>query len=170
MAVIPAEVTVDFRKYLPQMLGDLLSFATIDLFKVGEGGWVNPGTGKEPRTPEDNLRRVDNTIQDIDAIVDGTRAPANQRYATDERGNFSKALTSADMSFVSPSTLEIRCLLDATEFNDDGFGNSPEIWEIGVFMDHPVFVGQKLMVAYGTFPQQTKTSAFPLLNLVRVIF
>jgi hypothetical protein len=170
MAVIPAAVTDDARKYLPQMLGGLITFNAIDLFKIGEGGWIDPGGGKQARTPVGSLRRVDNSIQDIDAIVDATRAAPDQRYAAAERASFSKALAVTDMSWVSPTTLEIRCLLDTTEFNDDGFGNSPELWEIGVFGDHPTAGGEKLMWGYGTFPLQTKTASGPLLNIMRLVF
>ena len=170
MAVIPAVVTEDAKVFLPQMLGGLVTFKVIVSFKVGEGGWIDPGTGKEPRDPESDLRRLDNGLQDIDAIVDPTRAGVDQRYPSDSRGSFEKSLVLSDMSFVSPNKLEIRCLLDLADFNDDGNGNNPEIWEIGVFTDHPTVGGQKLMMAYGTFPQQVKTSGAPILNIVRIVF
>jgi len=169
MAVIPAQMTVDSRLWLPQMWGGLATFKPITMFRIGEGGWIDPGTGREPRTPVDSLRRLDNNLQDLDCIVDGTRAALDQRYAADERYYFQKTVTTADMSFISPSKLEVRCKVEATEANDDGFGNAPEFWEIALYSEHPQFVGEYLMVAYGTFPQQTKTSAYPLLNLVRIV-
>jgi len=170
MAVIAAVVTVDARKYWPQMVGGLVSFKTLVSFKVGEGGWVDPGAGREPRVPDPELRRLDNSLQDLDCIVDPTRALIDQRYASDERASFEKTLVPADITFIAPSTLRVRCLLDFGDFNDDGFGNDPEIWEIGVFSDHPTVSGEKLMVAYGTFPQQTKDGTKQIENIVRLVF
>lgn len=170
MAIIPAQITEDAKVFLPQMLGGLVSFEIVNSFKVGEGGWIDPGTGKVPRTPVNNLRRLDNGLQDIDAIVDTTRAAPDQRYPADSQASFSKALTVSDMSFIAPNILEVRCFLDLAEFNDDGFANSPEIWELGVFTDHPVVGGQDLMIAYGTFPQQTKDATTTLLNIMRIFF
>lgn len=181
MAVITAVVTEDARKYWPQLFGLLLGDPStvtdvgfswnpaIKTFKVGEGGWVDTGAGRVRRLPTDNLRRVDNNIQDIDAIVDGTRALVDQRYpAAADRAFFEKALITSDFTFEAPSTLRVRCFLDFAEFNSDGFGNFPEIWEIGLFSDHPTAVGQKLMVAYGTFPLEIKDGASPVENVVRI--
>lgn len=182
MAVVPGVVTADARLYLPQLLGGIYQPGTTTVagsiwnptlthFKVGEGGWIDPGSGKVPRTPDPALRRLSAPlIQDLDAIVDATRAPIDQRYAVDERATFEKALTSGDFLFEGPTTIRVRCLLDFAEFNDDGFGNDPEIYEIGVFCDHPVEAGEKLMVAYGTFPVQTKDNSKQLENLIRITF
>jgi hypothetical protein len=183
MAIIPAKVTEDARKYWPQFFGGLLGNPStttlvgiswnpiLKTFKVGEGGWIDPGPGRVRRDPpEDNLRRLDNSIQDIDAIVDPTRPLINQRYVAVDRGNFEKALVGSDFLFETPTTLRIRCFLDFAEFNNDGFGNDPEIWEIGVFSDHPTVAGQKLMVAYGTFPKETKNITKQLENIVRIVF
>lgn len=171
MAVIAATVTDDAKVYLPQMQAGIVAYKTIYCFKVGEGGWVNLGGGDQRRSPpESNLRRLDNGLQDIDAVVDPTRAAANQRYAADRRASYTKLLVVGDFSFLSPNKLEIRCVLDTTEFNDDGFGNSPEIWEVGIFTVHPLAPVSLLMVAYGTFPMQTKTSSFPLMNIVRLVY
>jgi len=191
MAVVVATVTEDARIYWPQFLGGIFGTpgtptvpaspqpTTWDprfkFFKVGEGGWVDPGTGKERRTPDATLRRLTSPlIQDLDCVVDPTRAPANQRYGTQERATFKKDLTISDISYPAAYTVEIDCLLDLGDFNDDGYGNSPEIWEIGVFGDHPTESGlasdEGLMVAYGTFPVQVKDSSKQILNVVRIIF
>jgi hypothetical protein len=176
MAFVPAVVTDDARQYWAQYLaglyaGQLNTLLPLISFKVGEGGWVDPGTGPVPRIPDPTLRRLDNLIQDLDAIVDPTRPLISQRYPVNSRANFEKLLLPADISFESPSTVKAECLLDFGDFNDDGFGNSPEIWEIGVFTDHPLFPGaQKLMLAYGTFPMQLKDASRQLLNVVRIIF
>lgn len=189
MAVIPAEITDDARKYLCQFLGGIYGVPgvptvqgdpptvwdpRIKFFKVGEGGWVDPGSGAVRRTPDSSIRRLSSPlIQDLDSVVDSTRALANQRYTTQTRNTFKKDLTVSDIQFIAPSTIEIECLLDFTEFNDDGFGNSPEIWEIGIFCDHPVESGlasdEGLMLAYGTFPMELKTSVKQILNIVRIV-
>jgi len=181
MAIIPAKVTVDARKYWPQFFGGLLGNPAtstivgtqwdpiIKTFKVGEGGWTNPGpVRRDP--PEDDLRRLDNSIQDIDAIVDATRPVMSQRYTASTRASFEKALVLGDFTFETASTLRVRCFLDFSEFNDDGFGNPPEIWEIGLFSDHPTVSGQKLMVAYGTFPEEIKNVSKQIENIVRIVF
>jgi hypothetical protein len=176
MAVIPAVVTTDARIYWPQMFGNLQTFQAITHFKVGEGGWVDPGGGAEPRVPDANLRRLDNNLQDIDVIVDPTRAPIDQRYdatpgPTYSRGWFSKDLDPADFTFVSPSTLRVRCLLDFSEFNDDSEGNNPEIWELGLFSPHPLNpTTWELMVAYATFPMETKDATKQIENIIKVVF
>ncbi len=183
MAIISAKATVDARKYWPQLFGGLLGAPSvttvvgvswnplIKTFKVGEGGWMDPGSGRVRRNPaEDDLRRVDNNIQDLDAVVDSTRLLAQQRYPATDRAVFQKNLVPSDFTFVSTSTLQVRCFLDFAEFNDDGFGNDPEIWEIALFSDHPVAGGEKLMVAYGTLPMEIKNSGKTLENLVRIRF
>ena len=170
MAVIPAVVTVDAREFWPKMFGGLATFKQILNFKVGEGGWVDPGGGKEPRVPDASLRRLDNSLQDIDCIVDPTRALIDQRYPTESRAYFQKDLDPADITFVSPSTLRVRCLLDFGEFNDDGYGNNPEIWELGIFSEHPTVGGAELMVAYATFPQETKDGTKQIENIIKIVF
>lgn len=183
MAIVEAVITEDARKYWPQFFGGLVNDPAtstlvgstwdprINLFKVGEGGWVNPGSGKAPRTPVTNLRRLSAPlIQDLDAIVDPTRALIDQRYPSDSRATFSKAISPADVLFEGTSAIRVDCLLDYADFNDDGFGNDPEIYEIGLFSDHPTEAGEYLMIAYGTFPAQIKDNATQLLNTIRITF
>jgi hypothetical protein len=134
--IIRAVITDDARKYFAQYLGNVQDNELFrpTRFKVGEGGWIDDGSGAIPREPQPDLRRLSSPLnQEIDAIVDATRVVVDQRYASDSRGYFEKALTNADFTFVSPSVLRVRCLVDAVEFNNDGFGNAPEIWEIGLY-------------------------------------
>jgi hypothetical protein len=188
MAVVPAVLTEDARKYWVKFFGGLEGVPgaptvpggpptawdpRIKFFKVGEGGWIDPGTGRVRRDPDATLRRLSSPfIQDIDAVVDAGRSTA--RYGTQERATFYKSLTVSDISFIAPYTIEVRCLLDFAEFNDDGYGNAPEIWEIGIFGDHPeqagLIGGQGLMVAYGTFSKETKDNSKQVLNIVRFTF
>jgi len=194
MATVVAVATDDARKYWPQFFGGLMGTPgtptvhggsppppttwdpRIKFFKVGIGGWVDPGGGPERRTPDASLRRLSSPlIQDIDVVVDPTRAPANQRYAPlPSTPSFKKDLSVSDISFLGSNSIEIDCLLDFSDFNDDGSGSSPEIWEIGIFTDHPAESGlatdQGLMIAYGTFPIEVKDSSKQILNVVRIIF
>lgn len=190
MAVIIAKVTLDCRKFWPRFFGGLLGVPgtptvqgtppttfdpRIKFFKVGEGGFIDPGGGKAARTPVNDLRRLTGAlVQDIDAAVDPTRAGIDQRYAADEVATFSKSISPTDVSAAGTTGIEIECLLDFADFNNDGNGNDPEIWEIGIFTDHPEIAGldsdQGLMIAYGTFPIEVKDNTKQILNVVRIIF
>lgn len=115
-------------------------------FKIGVQGYVQTNLGKIPKTPDPALTDLEST---------GLNA-ANYR--------FEKNFSQADVVFLSPSTIQFRCRLVATEANDDGAGNFPGFFEIGVFDTNGV------MVAYGTFDEQTKNSAKILTNYVQVVF
>jgi hypothetical protein len=182
-AIIPADALEFWAKLMGGLLGDPSTTTNpgtpeydhrIKFFKVGEGGFVDPGTGEVPRTPDGTLRRLSAPlIQDLDAVVDATRPVSEQRYAADERGVFDKTLSPADFTFEAPSTLRVRCFLDFGEFNNDGFGNNPRMWEVGLFADHPTEVGlssdEGLLVAYATFPLEVKTGAIQIENIVRIV-
>lgn len=143
---------------------------TRGFFKVGEGGFIGSGLSKINRTPDPNLRRFTAPlIQELDAVVDTTRS-SNIRYATDERFTFQKNLTVGNFTFIAPTTIEIACTLNTGECNNDGFGNSPELWEIGIFVEHPEIVGQSLMCIYGTFPVITKLAGQTAQIKVRVTY
>ena len=157
MAEIIGVVTDTARALFPQQLGGLVPFAAVSYYKVGEGGYVDPGTGKVPRTP-------DASFTDLDAVLDASRPAIDQRYPADSRGVFQKSFVGGDLVYVAPTTLRCRCFLDFSEFNDDGFGNNPEIWEIGVFD------ADDNMLVYGTFPLQIKDNTKQIENFVRLIF
>jgi hypothetical protein len=175
MAIIAGVVTDDARVFWPQEKSGLVTFNVIDEFKVGEGGWIDPGSGKVRRIPDPALRNPVTGLQDIDAAIDADRPVVQQRYPADSRATFTKSLTVADMLFETPSILRVAIRLDFGEFNDDGFANSPELWEVGIFQDHPLAgsvypAGTKLMVGYATFPQETKSAAVQLENIIRLIY
>lgn len=154
MPTIQAVVTDIARENLLRLWGGLSTFTlAIDQFKVGEGGWESTPGGIVTRTP-------DSSLTDLDVIVNPSR------YPSDSLGNFSKSLTPTEMTFTSPATLEVYCLLDFGDFNDDGNGNDPEIWEIGLFSDAPS--GGRMMVAYGTFAMQQKNIGFQRPNTVKI--
>ena len=57
-----------------------------------------------------------------------------------------------------------KCVLTTSE------GNGHSFYEIGLFSDHPTEGGEKLMVAYGTFPEEIKTPADSLENHIILSF
>lgn len=141
-------------------------------FKIGEGGWEDLGAGPVARTASSSLRYETGLLtglHDLDAAVDAFRVSEPQRYAPDSRFTFLKALAPGDVTVALPGTITVNCGLLAGECNLDGFGNPPELWEIGIFGDHPTSPGNKLMVAYGTFPKVTK-AAIVYQNIVRIYF
>jgi len=170
MSVVNAVVCDVAREAWPKQFGGLTVFRPISYFRVGEGGWVDPGTGRERRIP-------DKTFTNLDIALDPARAVIDRRYAGYESfGFFQKALTAGDFIFEGPTTLRVRCFLDFGDYNtknaagttviynEGGLGVSPEIWELGLFDT----AGQ--MVAYGTFPKEVKDISKQVENLVRLVF
>jgi len=157
MAEIIGVVTDVARALFPQQLQGTVGFNAVSYFKIGEGGWIDPGGGKVPRTP-------DATLTDLDAIIDAGRVPSAQRYSADSRAVFQKAFVGSDLVYIAPTTLRCRCFLDFGEFNDDGFGNSPELWEIALYD------AADNMLVYGTFPLQLKDITKQLEDFIRIIF
>lgn len=168
--VIQAVVTEDALKLWPQMFINLKTFMPILFFKIGEGGWIDEGSGPVPRAPDPTLRKlIAPYVQDLDAVVDVNRTL--KRYPTSPVPyTFPKNFISADFSFATPSSLQCRCFLNNAEGNGPGPGPA-NYYEIGLFTDHPDYPGvQDLMVAYGTFPLEAKTSARQLDSIVVVHF
>jgi hypothetical protein len=117
--------------------------AAVDSFKVGEGGYKVELSGNVPRVP-------DPLLTDLDIL--GIEYPG--RYVVSTTPTFQKALSyPADFTKTyAPSgfpIVEVACLLDFGDYNNDGDGNDPEIYEIGLFAG-------SVMIAYGTFDVQTK--------------
>ncbi len=94
---------------------------------------------------------------------------------------YRKTFQAADILFVSAATIQFKCFLDLTEANGnplnepdtgasvDGPKNSvtgvtPVLYELGIFDP------QNQMVAYGTFPGETKLSTKTLNHLVNINF
>ena len=159
MAEIIAVVTDLGRALFPQMLGGLVAFSAVDHFKIAEGGWIDPGGGKVPRLATDAR-----AFTDVDAVLDVSRAVMDQRYPADSRAVFQKSFVGGDLTYVPPTTLRCRCFLDFGEFNNDGFGNSPELWELGVFDAAGNLLG------YGPMPIEIKDVTKQLENFMRFVF
>jgi hypothetical protein len=107
----------------------------VDSFKIGEGGWVMAGAAKVQRAP-------DPTLTDLDCIQNPSR------YAADERYHYTKSIAAGKVVELSPTSVKVECILDVSQGNDDGFGNAPEFWEIGLYdtdgdmISHTTFYGQ----------------------------
>jgi hypothetical protein len=208
MAYILASITDDFRKYMPQFLGRMLGISggtslpgawnpLIKGFKVGEGGWIDPGTGAVPRVVSGSNRfaapPTANGLQDLDCIVDQGRSVMTQRYITgnptDRISTFYKPLINADFTWdpLQPTTMRIKCLLDFAEFNLNTSTPpvAPHIWELGIFAEHPLYPpsvpppvpplypgqtqDQLLMIAYGTFPLEVKDASKQIEHYVLLV-
>lgn len=115
-------------------------------FRVGVQGYLDTVNGRIPKDPDPALTDLESTGLN----------PANYR--------FQKSLSQGDIVFLSPATIQFRCRLTAIESNDDGAGNNPRFYEIGIFDSNGV------LVAYGTFDEQTKNAAKILTNYVQVVF
>lgn len=148
---IEAVVTDVGRLRLLQGWGQVSSLDDITTFKVGEGGWVTTPGGAVPRDPTDEGPGANRgpALTDLDCVDNPTD------YPVDSRATFSKALAPGDFTITGNSTLEVTCTLAIGEFNDDGYGNFPDIYEIGLFNS----AGTPELVAYGTFPVVQKTPA-----------
>lgn len=148
--VVSAVVSNAWRTKLAQIYAGTQPFSLPLSFKIAEGGWINPGGGKEPVPPSVALT-------DVTALT----YPAGSQYI------FTKDLTGGDLTFTSPSRLEIRCFVASSEANDDGFGAPPEFFELAVFDD---VGGAGTMLVYSTFPIEIKTSSKALEHVIFVDF
>lgn len=185
MTVVAAVVTDEAKKYWPQFFGGLTGVWSplITSFKIGRGGWINPGTGKVPRTP-------DSSLTNLDIILDYSRSSGTRRYISPAPGALAgnimfleKSLSLVNFTWEAPRTLKIQCLLDFPDFNDiQGVpstppgggvlvpaGVNPDLYEIGAFSAHPSGSGE-LMVLYGTFAVETKNIGIQLDNELRMTF
>lgn len=120
-------------------------------FKYGEGGFIDTGSGRIPKDPT-----LGTTLTDVEAAASGLLF------------EFEKNLISTDFTFLQldPGTpvMQIRCRLVELEANDNGFGDSPRFFEIGIFDD------ESNMLVWVTFSEQTKTATKILSNFIQVQF
>lgn len=93
---------------------------------------------------------------------------------------YRKTFQPSDILFVSTATIQFRCFLDLAEGNGDVSdtggsvdgpkntsslgGGAPVFYELGIFDP------QSVMVAYGTFPGETKLNTKTLNHLVNINF
>lgn len=132
-------------------------------FKIGTAGFQSSPQGNVPQNPSA-------AYTDIQSVVSGAFW-------------YRQTFDVADILFISPFTIQFRCLLGAADANgnpllepdtgavDDGpknsawlSGDAPIFFEIGLFDDNDV------MVTYGTFPGETKLNTKTLNHLVNINF
>lgn len=155
---IEAVVTDIGRQRLLEGWGQTTALGFITSFKVGEGGWENTPGGVAPRDPTDEGPAANRgpVLSDLDCIEN------DADYPVDSRAYFSKALALVNFAFTGNTTLEATCFLDFGEFNDDGYGNFPDMYEIGLFN----VAGE--MVCYGTFPVVEKNPGVSRTFIVKI--
>lgn len=171
MALVNAVITTKAREVAPKMYGGIIPFSPVAYFRIGEGGWIDPGSGRTRRNPPDPA------LLDLDIIADAGRAGPDKRYNVGENaGYYQKTLTPADFVFEGPSTLRIRCFLDFGEYNVEnaagatliydvgGPYNPPEMWELGVYD------AANNLIGYGTFPMQVKDGTKQIENIMRLVW
>jgi len=129
----------------------------IGFFRIGEGGFLEQAGGtRVPKDPDDGNGY--SLLTNVEAGINLGVDPGNLglRY-------FEKALTIADLSIEGDtlSTVNVFCQVLQAEGNDT---RDPEFFEIGVF--NPAGV----LIAYGTFPQETKTNLLSVVKNVKLNF
>lgn len=146
MSVLTGVMTNKGRETLAKSFGNVggYSLSRAAKFVFGEGGFELIGGLKQAKVPNPALT-------DIEA--DGISL-----Y------RFEKLFVAADVAFIAPSTIEFRCKLDPTEANDDGTGDSPEFFELGLFDD------SNNLIVYATFDAQTKTATKSLITYIQCPF
>lgn len=155
--VLQGVMTNKGRELLAKSFGNVGGFPLIRAvsFGYGEGGYTVSGTGKIPKTP-------DPTLLTLEAVT----MPPPENFI------FGHNFVAADVSFISPSTIEFRCRLVPSEANDDGYGNLPKFFELGIF-DGPLDAFNKPtgnMICYTTFDEQTKSATKSLVSYIQVVF
>lgn len=108
----------------------------LDYFKIGEKGH-DGGSPPSPVTPSP-------TRTDVEAQYDQASSPpaAHDSY-------FKKDLAAGDVT-ATAGVLEIICNVISSEGNDDGQGNDPSYYEVGVFDE------EDDMIVYCTFDEIVK--------------
>ena len=115
-------------------------------FKIGEGG----NTAGVPDTPDQTKTDIEAT-----ALVGAASDIADEVY-------FKKLFVAADGNVTDPDdgTLLVTCTVASGEANDDGLGNNPIFYEIGIFDPDDT------MLCYGTFDGEEKVSGRTLEKVV----
>lgn len=145
--VVTGVVTNKGRETFAKSMGSIGGFTLTRAYKfrIGMGGYITTLAGRVPKVPDPSK-----------TIIEATGAPGD--------AYFEKLFGSTDFQFIVPSTIQIRCRLDPTEFNDDGLGNAPRLFEIGIFDDY------NNLLVYATFDEETKAPTKVLTNFIQVIF
>lgn len=146
--VVQAVVTTIGRQVLAQsLLGTLAGYdhSELSYFQIGEGGWVDTINGRVPKDPDPSRTELE-----------ATGAPGDLK--------FQKALTAADVAFDTEAKAVVTAFVGLSEANDDGLGDSPRFFELGIFDSNDN------MIVYATFPEETKTVTKTLNHVITIVF
>lgn len=148
MSVLVGTITNKGReRQAESWIGTLAGYPYVSLkyFKIGEGGWISDGFNKIPKNPNPAL---------LDIEADGS--PGNTYVQ--------KNITTDKVLKILPSTAQIDCTLELVEGNDNGYGESPQYFEIGLFDEYDN------MIVYATFPGETKNDVKILRHYLLCVF
>lgn len=148
MAIIQAVITNLGREvFAKSFLASLSGYpqTRVSYFQIGMGGFVQTVNGRIPKNPDPARTNLE-----------ATGAPGSLI--------FQKSFGAADVGFGPPSFANLTLFIGLNEANDDGLGNPPKFYELGVFDD------LNNMMAYGTFPEETKTNSKTLNHVVTIVF
>lgn len=149
-------ITNDGRRLMAEQMGRKSDTIGIDTFRVGEGGFTTVSGNKEPKDP-DPTRSTLESQNDSNLFTFQDSIPSGDIIVTEDSNVISEASTGAPV-------LQVTVLVEDTEANDDGSGNHPEFFEVGLFDDNDI------MVFYGTYPGETKTSSTTLEKIANMKF
>lgn len=141
------------RKYASKTNTNLVFVTSLNFayFKIGELGHV----GTVPKVPDPDRTDIEATYEQ------GTLPPPP---GPDLHISYFKKLFSPGDVTVADAIVTAVCLLLAAEGNDDGLGNTPIYYELGIFdIDNT-------MIAYFTFDGEQKTDARSLQHTVTIDF
>lgn len=146
--IVQAVLSDSFRAKLAEIYSNTTPWAAIDSFKIGCGGWASTPSGHQPVVP-------DKVLVDLTA---GTGIYTGSYAYVFTKNSFTS------IAFIAPQQVQVVCTVDVGEANDDGFGNPPEFFELGIFDADGV------MLAYSTFPMEVKTADKSLEHVVIIDF
>lgn len=106
-----------------------------------------------------------NTTITLTAVFGGiTALLAEGRVAEEPWFTFRKAILAAEVVWIAPNVARITASVLAGEANDDGLGNPPDFFELGLFDANDV------MVVYMTMPLETKVPGVVLGHIIDITF
>jgi hypothetical protein len=146
--LIQAVVTDKGREVIAKkMLGSMIGYGQpiLSYFQIGEGGFAETISGRVPKDPDPSRTALE---------------------ATGDPGNyiFQKSFSPLDVGFSGPYSINLTAFVGLGEANDDGLGEPPRFFEMGLFDD------ENNMIVYMTFPEETKTADKTLNHVITITF
>lgn len=149
--------------YAPSVVSGSALYSYGQHFKIGTSGFQVVSSQQWPVTP-------DPALTDLQSVSGGTFY-------------YRSTFTSSDLLFISSFTMQFKCFLDLA-FANGNSGIEPDVsgttdgprnsaWLSGgapLFFEIGLFDNNHVMIAYGTFPGETKLNSKTLNHLVSVNF